>query len=539
MLAPDDHAGPGRALHVRQAVRQGRGETGGGSVRPSGPRRKNGTYTLRALGDMRVLALVEAADAGDWEAVKEALAPFDLAATTRILGELADLDGVEDWIGRRRRGGQGAPGDGPADIRDAAHQLGLGGPHQRTRRGRHAGAVADLPRAAATSPRSSCSRPPSCGRSGSPRGAASSPPAVACRWARRQRDPAATPPCAATRWTCRATRVGSQLQPRWGGEPGAGPGVRPRGVRRRARRSPSRLRDRHGPHRGLGGVGRPDCLDTPGSRPSWQRPPTAASCTPTTSGTWAGSTTSTCSPWPCSLAGEQHTSVRRVFHEAGRRLHRAALDLLRGAREAVRPPPSRRALSARRPRPPRLPSPPDCPMTLHDAAAEPGRRRPHLPGRPARPGRPALPPPLLQPPRLPARAAAERRGRLTARRADEPAAPARRHPPVRRRRRAARRGRRRRPHRGRRAHLPRHHRPQLQARARRHRRTATRATSSASSASACSPASWSPTRSAWSAAPPAPRTRPPWSGRRRDDGSLHRPHPAATTPAPSRAPPCT
>ncbi|MEU2117548.1 hypothetical protein ABZ567_18245 [Streptomyces sp. NPDC016459] len=63
-------------------------------------RHRNGTYTLRALGDTRVLALVEAADAGDWEAVKAALTPFDLGRDHQVLGELADLDGVQDWIGR-------------------------------------------------------------------------------------------------------------------------------------------------------------------------------------------------------------------------------------------------------------------------------------------------------------------------------------------------------------------------------------------------------------------------------------------------------
>ena len=63
-------------------------------------RQKNGMYTLRALGDARVLALVEAADAGDWTAVKAALAPFDLGRDDHVLGELADMDGVQDWIGR-------------------------------------------------------------------------------------------------------------------------------------------------------------------------------------------------------------------------------------------------------------------------------------------------------------------------------------------------------------------------------------------------------------------------------------------------------
>ncbi|MGW1541299.1 hypothetical protein ACWCPM_13860 [Streptomyces sp. NPDC002309] len=65
------------------------------------PRRgRNGVYTLRALGDTRVLALMEAADAGDWRAVRTALAPFDLGRDHLVLGELADWDGVQNWIGR-------------------------------------------------------------------------------------------------------------------------------------------------------------------------------------------------------------------------------------------------------------------------------------------------------------------------------------------------------------------------------------------------------------------------------------------------------
>lgn len=67
---------------------------------PAPRRQKNGMYTLRALGDTRVLALVEAADAGDWEAVKDALAPFDLGSDHDVLDQLAELDGVQDWIGR-------------------------------------------------------------------------------------------------------------------------------------------------------------------------------------------------------------------------------------------------------------------------------------------------------------------------------------------------------------------------------------------------------------------------------------------------------
>ncbi|MFJ4920259.1 hypothetical protein [Streptomyces sp. NPDC088725] len=65
------------------------------------PRRgKNGMYRLRALGDKRVLALVESADAGDWQAVKAGLAPFDLGRDHHVLDQLADWSGVEEWIGR-------------------------------------------------------------------------------------------------------------------------------------------------------------------------------------------------------------------------------------------------------------------------------------------------------------------------------------------------------------------------------------------------------------------------------------------------------
>ncbi|MFI9615842.1 hypothetical protein ACIHCM_29885 [Streptomyces sp. NPDC052023] len=81
---------------------------GRGAERPAGDphvlpvtrRQKNGMYKLRALGDTRVLALVEAADAGDWEAVKAALVPFDLGRDHQVLGELAKMDGVQDWAGR-------------------------------------------------------------------------------------------------------------------------------------------------------------------------------------------------------------------------------------------------------------------------------------------------------------------------------------------------------------------------------------------------------------------------------------------------------
>ncbi|MFJ9350789.1 hypothetical protein [Streptomyces sp. NPDC101237] len=67
---------------------------------PAPRRTRNGTYPLHALGDTRVLALVEAAGAADWAAVKAALTPFDLGRDDQVLGQLADLDGVQDWIGR-------------------------------------------------------------------------------------------------------------------------------------------------------------------------------------------------------------------------------------------------------------------------------------------------------------------------------------------------------------------------------------------------------------------------------------------------------
>ncbi|MYW62967.1 hypothetical protein GTY65_02575 [Streptomyces sp. SID8379] len=69
-------------------------------VLPAPRGRGNKTYPLRALGDARVLTLIEAADVGDWDAVKDALAPFDLGRDHLVLGELAELDGVEEWIGR-------------------------------------------------------------------------------------------------------------------------------------------------------------------------------------------------------------------------------------------------------------------------------------------------------------------------------------------------------------------------------------------------------------------------------------------------------
>ncbi|WP_199545697.1 hypothetical protein [Streptomyces sp. N35] len=77
------------------------GEGPAGDPHALAPRKgKHGVYTLRALGDPRVLAAVEAADAGDWTAVKAALAPFDLGRDQAVLGQLTDIDGLEQWIVR-------------------------------------------------------------------------------------------------------------------------------------------------------------------------------------------------------------------------------------------------------------------------------------------------------------------------------------------------------------------------------------------------------------------------------------------------------
>ncbi|MEW1779820.1 hypothetical protein [Streptomyces sp. NPDC086777] len=64
------------------------------------PRRQNGVYKLQSLGDTRVMALLVAAESGDWDAVRMASAHFDLGRDHQVLGELSDVDGLQDWIGR-------------------------------------------------------------------------------------------------------------------------------------------------------------------------------------------------------------------------------------------------------------------------------------------------------------------------------------------------------------------------------------------------------------------------------------------------------
>ncbi|WP_415951194.1 hypothetical protein [Streptomyces sp. KLOTTS4A1] len=80
---------------------RGEGRSGGGAGEASvlAPRKgKHGVKTLRALGDPRVLAAVEAADARDWPALKAALGPFELGHDQAVLGQLAVLDGVQEWL---------------------------------------------------------------------------------------------------------------------------------------------------------------------------------------------------------------------------------------------------------------------------------------------------------------------------------------------------------------------------------------------------------------------------------------------------------
>ncbi|MER6536136.1 hypothetical protein ABT215_20470 [Streptomyces sp900105755] len=64
------------------------------------PRRQNGVYKLQSLGDTRVMALLVAAESGDWDALRMALAHFDIGRDHQVLGELSDVDGLQDWIGR-------------------------------------------------------------------------------------------------------------------------------------------------------------------------------------------------------------------------------------------------------------------------------------------------------------------------------------------------------------------------------------------------------------------------------------------------------
>lgn len=76
------------------------GQAADAPARPAGRRPKRGVHEVQGLDDERVLALTAAAGAGDWAAVRQAAAPFDLDRDHWVLSEIADTEGVEDWIGR-------------------------------------------------------------------------------------------------------------------------------------------------------------------------------------------------------------------------------------------------------------------------------------------------------------------------------------------------------------------------------------------------------------------------------------------------------
>ena len=263
-------------------------------------RQKNGMYTLRALGDTRVLALVEAADAGDWEAVKAALAPFDLGRDHQVLGELADLDGVQDWIGRaveedKEHRATALLISGTRHIswgweaRTAARAVNVTQEQWRVFHERLRIAEEQLLEAAELRPEwvTPWRRLLTSGR-----GMSLGPAVNETRLdAALRRDPLDLE--THLEWV-------SQLQPRWGGEPGQALAFARDALRPRPAGAPPRLRDRHGAHRGVGRVGPrglPRNPRDPGA--SCGRRPTTASSTPPTRGARAGSTTSTCSPWPC------------------------------------------------------------------------------------------------------------------------------------------------------------------------------------------------------------------------------------------------
>ena len=67
-------------------------------------KRKNAVYPLRALGDSRVLALTEAARARDWAALTAGLGAFDLGRDHLVVDELAEVDGVQDWVLKEAEG---------------------------------------------------------------------------------------------------------------------------------------------------------------------------------------------------------------------------------------------------------------------------------------------------------------------------------------------------------------------------------------------------------------------------------------------------
>lgn len=306
-------------------------------------RQKNGMYTLRALGDTRVLALVEAADSGEWEAVKAALGPFDLGRDHQVLGQLADLDGVQDWIGRAAEedkehratallisgarhiswGWEARTADRAVNVTQEQWRIF----HQRL----HI-AEEQLLEAAELRPEwiTPWRRLLTSGRG------MSLGPAVneTRRDAALRRDPLDL-----------ETRIEwvSYLQPRWSGEPGQALAFAREAFAACTRGTPSRLCDRHGPHRELGGVGQQELPRNPrdpgrvaGSGRAQHPPPRLRA-------------------FPGLAGGLQHLRhgdvtgllAQRVaprLRAAPRRLHAMALEVHGAAGRNVRPRPAQRLI---------------------------------------------------------------------------------------------------------------------------------------------------------------------------------------------------
>lgn len=221
----------GRARHVGQAVRQGCGETGGGSARPARPAQTEERDVRAARAGRRAGA--RPGGGGRRRRLGGGQgSPCPLRSRPRSLGPgPARRPGRSAGLDRPgRTGGQGAPGDRPADIRGAPHQLGLGSAYLRARCERHAGAVARLPRAARDRRGTAARSRRAAARLGHP---VASPPHLGS-WhvpgPRRQRDPARRRP---------APRPAGPGDPHRVGVPAAapverrarpGPGVRPRSL---------------------------------------------------------------------------------------------------------------------------------------------------------------------------------------------------------------------------------------------------------------------------------------------------------------------
>ena len=412
-----------------EAVRQGWEEPAADPHALAVPRRqKSGVYALRALGDARVLTLVEAAEAGDWEAVKAASAPFDLGRDHQVLGELAELDGVQDWIGRavdedKEYRASALLISGARHViwgweaRTSARAVNVSQEQWRVFRERLNIAEEQLLEAAELRPEwvTPWRRLLTSGR-----GMSLGPAVNETRLdAALRRDPLDLE--THIEWV-------SQLQPRWSGEPGqalafardAFDGA-PEGHRLGCVIAMAHIED-------WVESDNKNCLVTPRrSRTSCWTRPSAASSTPPTCPARAGRRTSTFLRWPCHWR-PRGSRCRASSTSCEAPAHRGPGSTWRSRKRRTPAPGATPESATPSPRQPLLVTSPH-PGLPDDSAPhpfEPGRRRPHLPGGSARPRRSPLPPPLLQPSRLPARTPPERGGRASApaRHGLEPDAPA-------------------------------------------------------------------------------------------------------------------